>query len=69
MTHYPIKPSTSLLALLKAGYRVYSPDSRFMLLAGKDNAYLWLTEEGKNTFYPISTAGLTQAIERMNLPF
>ncbi len=69
---YPIKPTSTLLALLKAGYSVSSPDLRFTLETKfqQSNKLVLFSIPAEETIetYPMNEAGLTQAIERMNLP-
>lgn len=71
MTNH-FKPSTTALALLKAGWRLTTPDDRFEIKRFKDQRLTFYVFDRKTeTLYPcpLTAAGLEQAAERVNLPF
>lgn len=55
--------------MLKSGYELTTPDRKWLLREIAGVISLWQLEREENTSYPLTPAGLSAAIERMNLPF
>lgn len=62
-------PKASTLTMLKTGYELTTPDRKWLLREVAGIIGLWQLEREENTSYPLTAAGLSAAIERLNLPF